>query len=647
MAFEPHPLLRRQLRRLGLEPEAAPSPPWHELLQRVSRAYAEADQDRYLLERSQDLASREMTELYQALQAERDLLESRVNERTEALRLSEGRLSNLVSLSADWIWEQDAELRFTYLSDSFRIATGIDPSALIGCRRLDSSAFDAPEDAARLHLAQVDNREPFRDFSYGYLRPDGQKCYVRISGEPIFDADRVFQGYRGVGTDETRARLDAERVQQLACYDSLTGLPNRNMFIAELERALARARRGGSTFAVCFIDLDRFKTINDTLGHAAGDELLKAMAARLRGLLRESDLVARLGGDEFVVLLEGDSEVAALSAVARKMLAAVSEPLALDGRNLWLTGSCGIALFPADGEDAHTLLKNADAAMYQAKGQGKNNFQFYTAALAAQAAQLFALESDLRLALERDELVLHYQPKIELGSGCMRGVEALVRWQHPQRGLLAPGEFIAMAEDSGLIVPLGRWVLRAACRQLRTWRDAGFDVPRCAVNLSARQFASDSLIEDVLGSFAAAGLEADKLEVEITESVLMSDPDRANRILQQLHGFGVHISIDDFGTGYSSLAYLKRFPAQTLKIDRSFVRGLPDDRDDATITQAVIALSHSLGMEVVAEGVETPAQLDFLRHLGCDQAQGFLIGRPMPADQLARHLQRPLLPCAA
>jgi len=639
--FAPHPLLARQLRRHGLDAEDVPSAPWRGLLENVSRAYADADQDRYLLERSQDLASREMAELNQALQAERDLLESRVKERTAALLLSEGRLANLVSLSSDWIWEQDAELRYTYISDGFGIATGIDPAVLIGSRTPDSNGFEAPEDAVRQHLAQLHAREPFRAFSYGTRGPDGATCYIRISGEPIFDGNDVFQGYRGVGTDETPATLAAQRVQQLACFDGLTGLPNRNMFIAELERTLARARRAGSAFGLCFIDLDRFKTINDTLGHAAGDELLKTMATRLRGLLRESDLVARLGGDEFVVLLEDQAEVTALSAVARKMLAAVNEPLVLDGRSLWVTGSCGIALFPSDGEDAQTLLKNADAAMYQAKAEGKNTFHFYTEALAAQAAHLFALESDLRLAVERNEMVLHYQPKIDLASGHMRGLEALVRWQHPERGLLPPGEFIPMAEDSGLIVPIGRWVLREACRQLRAWRDAGYEVPRCAVNLSARQFGSESLFDDVLASIATAGLEADLLEVEITESVLMADPDRANRILQRLHALGVHISIDDFGTGYSSLAYLKRFPAQTLKIDRSFVRGLPHDRDDATITQAVIALSHSLGLQVVAEGVETNEQLDFLRRLGCDQVQGYLLDRPMPAERLAHRLQRP------
>jgi EAL domain-containing protein (putative c-di-GMP-specific phosphodiesterase class I) len=276
--------------------------------------------------------------------------------------------------------------------------------------------------------------------------------------------------------------------------------------------------------------------------------------------------------------------------------------------------------------------------MYLAKDRGKNNYQFYTVQLAALSAQQFALEADLRAALQRDELLLHFQPKVRVDTGALIGMEALLRWLHPQRGLLPPGAFITLAEDCGLILPIGQWVLDAACRQMRAWRDAGLQVPRCAVNLSARQLVTDTLVDDVARALADHRLGAEALEVEITESVLMADPERANRTLQALHGMGVHVSIDDFGTGYSSLAYLKRFPAQTVKIDRSFVSGLPQDRDDAAITQAVIAMAHSLGLEVVAEGVETKAQLDFLLRLGCDQAQGYLISRPVPADQLQRML---------
>ncbi len=640
MAEPIHPLLLRQLRRLGLDAAIAPADAaaWSRLLERVGRAYTEAEQDRYLLERSQEIASAEMAELYRALQAERDRLETRVRERTEALQVSQGRLSSLVSLSSDWIWEQDEELRFSYFSDGLQQATGVHPSQLLGKRRLLDSVVDVPPDVVADHERRVAARLPFRDLVYCLGTPGSRGVYISVSGEPIFDDDGRFKGYRGVGRDVTHQRLAEQQVLKLARYDGLTGLPNRTMFMDELERTLARARRHGGRFALFFIDLDRFKNINDSLGHGAGDQLLKVMATRLRTLLRDSDLVARLGGDEFVVLLDATVEADDLAHVARKALAAIGEPVPIDSRSYQVTGSIGISLYPDDGADAAALLKNADAAMYLAKDRGKNNYQFYTVQLAAHSAQQFALEADLRVALQRDELLLHFQPKVRVDTGALIGMEALLRWLHPQRGLLPPGTFITLAEDCGLILPIGQWVLDAACRQMRAWRDAGLQVPRCAVNLSARQLVTDTLVDDVARALADHRLAAEALEVEITESVLMADPERANQTLQALHGMGVHVSIDDFGTGYSSLAYLKRFPAQTVKIDRSFVSGLPQDRDDAAITQAVIAMAHSLGLEVVAEGVETQAQLDFLLRLGCDQAQGYLISRPVPADQLQRML---------
>jgi len=640
-----HRLLLRQLRRLGLDAATLPSADaWSALLERVSRAYNEGEQDRYLMERSQELASQEMNGLSEALRRERDGLEARVLERTEALRLSEARLASLVSLSADWIWEQDAEMRMTYITDGVRSATGLEPADLLGRRRQDFSAFDAEPQVLAEYEARLAARQPFRDFVYATQRQDGSTRHLRISGEPMFDAEGRFLGYRGVGSDITAATMAARQVEQLARFDGLTGLPNRTMFIDELDRAIARARRTDGVFALCFIDLDRFKNINDSLGHAAGDELLKLMARRLRGLLRETDLVARLGGDEFVVLLEGSVEPLMLAQVGHKMLAVIAEPLMLHDRSYQVSGSIGIALFPADGGDAATLLKHADAAMYLAKQQGKNNVQFYTGELADAVARQFALESELRGAIERDELVLHYQPKTDIASGAMLGVEALVRWQHPVRGLVPPGDFIPLAEERGLIVPIGRWVIDAACRQLREWLDAGLNAPRCAVNLSAHQLASLALIDDIRSALARHRLPPDALEVELTESVLMADPERANGMLQQLHAMGVRISIDDFGTGYSSLSYLKRFPAQALKIDRSFIRGLPADVDDVAITQAVIAMAHSLGLQVVAEGVETAEQLAMLRGLGCDEAQGFHLHRPLPAEKLSALLQQvPLL----
>ncbi|MDO9285730.1 MAG: EAL domain-containing protein [Aquabacterium sp.] len=609
-----HPLLLRQLRRLGLEAGGAgPAPEaWAQLVERVSRAYADADQDRYLLERSQELASREMGALHAELHA------------------SQARLANLVALSSDWVWEQDAQGRLTYVSEEVA-RLGLDPAAMIGRPRAVDALPPVDGSDPRDYAACLAARQPLRNFTFGSRLPNGQPLYVRISGDPV-EEDGVFQGYRGVASDVTQATLAEMRVIQLARYDSLTGLANRGMFMDELERTLARARLQCTAFAVLFIDLDRFKFVNDTLGHEAGDGLLKVMAQRLTQLLRGGDMVARLGGDEFVVLMGGCVEPAALSKVASRLLTELAEPLLLCGRTVQVSASVGISLFPADGDDGATLLKHADTAMYLAKSRGKNNFQFFTADLAQRASRFFALEGDLRQALERDELLLHYQPQFDTASGALCGLEALIRWQHPQRGLVSPSEFIPLAEESGLIVPIGRWVMATACAQVRAWRDAGFEPPRCAINLSARQFAGDRLVDDLHDALALAGLESDALEVELTESALMADPDRAQLALRQLQALGVRIAIDDFGTGYSSLAYLKRFPAHTLKIDRSFVSGLPDNRDDLAITRAVIAVAHSLNMQVMAEGVETAAQLAVLRALGCEGAQGFLLGRPMPAD---------------
>jgi diguanylate cyclase (GGDEF)-like protein/PAS domain S-box-containing protein len=600
-------------------------------------------QQHRVLAGSQDDAIQRLAQLsaqYKTLQADRDKLVAQAQERTAALQQSEARLANLLSLSADWIWEQDANLAFTYLSDGFQTVAGIAPALLIGRQRDESLAFDAAPVAVQAYEACLAKRVAFHDFTCVFTRPDGVKRHIRTSGEPVFDEAAEFQGYRGVGRDVTVTVQAEAKVRELARYDSLTGLPNRNLFLSELDRAIARSKRHSKQFALCFIDLDRFKTINDTLGHEAGDELLKTMAARLRSAVRENDLVARLGGDEFVVLLEGsagvDMTVSDLNTVSQKLLAALGEPMDICANTFLVTGSIGIALYPGDGDDSVTLLRRADAAMYLAKDKGKNNVQFYTAELADLAAQQFELESALRLALVRDEFVLHFQPKIDISTGNMIGVEALVRWLHPHRGMVPPMGFIPLAEERGLIVPIGRWVMRAACRQIRDWRAADMQAPPVAVNLSARQFASDSLLSDITDAMTEFGVAASDLEVELTESVLMTDPERAKLVLSSLHALGIRISIDDFGTGYSSLSYLKRFPAQTVKIDRSFISGLPADKDDAAITEAVIAMAHSLGLNVVAEGVETQAQLATLRRLGCDEAQGYLLARPMNAAALAQ-----------
>jgi diguanylate cyclase (GGDEF)-like protein/PAS domain S-box-containing protein len=432
-----------------------------------------------------------------------------------------------------------------------------------------------------------------------------------------------------------------DAVRFIATHDALTKLPNRVMFAQRLEHALSQAARHGRRLAVLFIDLDRFKIINDTLGHDVGDALLREVARRLSESLRASDTVARLGGDEFVVLLEELSDPMYVTAVAHKLLAALAQPVILEAREYHVTASIGASAYPDDSADAQALLKNADIAMYRAKEQGRNTFQFYSAQLNLHTVERLTLESGLRRALERDELRLHFQPQVELRSGRITGVEALVRWQHPEHGLLAPGRFIGIAEETGLIVPIGNWVLQAACDAHREWARRGLPPLRVSVNLSARQFAHDNLIRDIRSLMGGGGFGAGRLELEITESMVMRDPDRVVALLRELRQIGVRVSIDDFGTGHSSLAYLKRFPVDSLKIDHSFIAGVPDDLGDVAITHAVIGMAHNLGMKVIAEGVETKVQRDFLAAQGCDEYQGYFFSAPLSAEETLALLSPP------
>ncbi len=463
--------------------------------------------------------------------------------------------------------------------------------------------------------------------------------YSRGSRQP----DEVLvQSTRSIGSQigQFMARRQAEeRVLRLAHYDELTGLPNRNMFNQQLTRALAQARRNDKALAIMFIDLDRFKNINDTLGHEAGDRVLKEIAGRLRGCLREVDTVGRLGGDEFVVLIEEVPQSAQVAVVAQKILAAVAKPFLLDAQEFHISASIGISTYPADSKDMQSLLKNADISMYRAKEQGKNNYQFYSAQMNVHTHARLAMESDLRCALQGQEFLLHYQPKVDIRSGRIAGVEALVRWQQPAKGLIPPAQFIPLAEETGLIVPIGEWVLNAACAQNKSWQDQGLLPLRMAVNLSARQFSQENLVQDVARILGETGMAPAALELEITESMVMSNPQDAVRLLGKLKDLGIYLSIDDFGTGYSSLSYLKRFPIDSVKIDGSFVRDLPGDADDAAITEAIIAMAHSLKLKVIAESVETEEQLRFLRKHGCDEMQGYFFSKPVPASELLRLLQ--------
>jgi len=434
---------------------------------------------------------------------------------------------------------------------------------------------------------------------------------------------------------EIKERRQAEEVIRFAAtHDPLTGLPNRLLLAERVNRALAAAKSEGRSTAVLFIDLDRFKNINDALGHEAGDRLLQNVAGRLARCVRRSDTVARQGGDEFVVLVEAFQGPGDLAQVAEKILAEVSGPMKIYGKEFQITASVGISSCPGDGEDLRALLKNADIAMYRAKQDGKNTYRFYSEEMNPHSVERLELEAALRHALERNELTLHYQPKVEARTGRITGIECLLRWQHPIIGPVAPEHLVPLAEETGLIVPIGKWALRTACLQARAWAEQGLPLYRMAVNLSARQFMSATLLDDVTGTIAETGINPRMIELEVTESVIMPEPEEAVKLLRNLKAIGVRLTIDDFGTGYSSLAYLKRLPIECVKIDASFVRGIPVDASDVAITETVIAMSRSLGLRVVAEGVETRDQMKFLENRGCDEMQGYYFSRPLAADEM-------------
>ncbi|HEX6157924.1 MAG TPA: EAL domain-containing protein, partial [Burkholderiales bacterium] len=447
--------------------------------------------------------------------------------------------------------------------------------------------------------------------------------------------------YHLVYREMTMRRQTEEKLRIVATHDPLTALPNRTLLHERLSHALAKAQRHDRQLAALFIGLDRFKSVNDTLGHEAGDALLQDAARRLYDCLRETDTMARQGGDEFVVLMDELSDREPISRVSQRILDAVGRPFTLDGRDLHISASIGISVYPDDGR---TLLRNADIAMHRAKEKGGNSYQYYSAQLDNHSVERLALESGLRRALERDELSLHYQPKVNIASGQISGMEALLRWQHPELGPVAPGRFIPIAEETGLIVPIGAWVLKTACAQNRAWQKSGVRRFPVAVNLSPRQFAADNLLDDIRSALDESGLAAQDLEVEITESMVMNNPDQAIDVLRQVKALGVSVAIDDFGIGYSSLAYLKRFPIDTVKVDRSFVEDIPADENSMAIAQAVIAMAHNLRLKVVAEGVESEGQLSFLRGEGCDDIQGYYFCEARAAGSIAGMMRKTLPP---
>ncbi len=457
--------------------------------------------------------------------------------------------------------------------------------------------------------------------------------WVNISAVPN-SVTHSTSHYVAVFTEITELKLSEERLNYLAHHDPLTGLPNRLLFHDRLEQAVLQAQRSKHLIAVMFLDLDRFKAINDTLGHLIGDELLVAVAERLKHCARETDTIARLGGDEFAVIITRIIQEADVEQVAQKIIQTLSSVYSVGGYEVFITASIGINLYPGVDNDREKLLENADVAMYHAKQFGRNNYKFYSTDMNAVAFERLMLETNLRRALERQEFRLYYQPQIDMQSGSVNGVEALIRWQHPERGLVSPLEFIPLLEETGLIIPVGEWVIRTACRQIREWLDAGFPPLTMAVNLSARQFRQPNLIEMIEQVLHEFNIPPELLELELTESVMMDNLEEAVETLKKLKLLGLKIAIDDFGTGVSSLGYLKHFPIDTLKISHDFVLNLPMDSADASIASAVIGLARNMQLSSVAEGVENQGQMDFLRDQDCERIQGFLFSRPIPQDQM-------------
>ena len=536
--------------------------------------------------------------------------------------------------SGEAILITDADNRIVAINQSLTRDTGYSQDELLGKNPRVLSSHHTPRDIYQSMWASL-RESGYWQGELWDLRKDGVTYPKWAAISAIRNEQGLLTNYIASFTDISERKAAEARIDHLAHHDALTGLFNRYNLESRLAQSLLAAKRENRQLAVMFIDMDRFKTINDTLGHHVGDQMLIEVAQRLLQSVRESDIVARLGGDEFVVTLTSMAGEMDAALVAAKILGTLGAPYLIEGKTLHSTPSIGIAIFPTNGDDANTLMRDADTAMYYAKEHGRNNFQFFTPTMTAAAEERLELERDLRAALSARQFVLHYQPQVTVPEGRVHGVEALVRWHHPERGLIPPLKFIPIAEETGVIEALGAWVLDEACRQLAAWRTEGLTPLRMAVNLSAHQLRSPDLVAQVQATIARHGIRPGELELEVTESAAMNDPERAIAQLKALRDLGVELAIDDFGTGYSSLAYLKLLPIHTLKLDRAFVRDIETDENDAAISAATLALAHNLGLKVVAEGVETEAQRRFLTEHHCDYLQGYLFGKPEPASELS------------
>jgi diguanylate cyclase (GGDEF)-like protein/PAS domain S-box-containing protein len=560
-------------------------------------------------------------------------------ESEQALREAERRYRSLFDNAIEGIFRTTPDGRYLDANPALaRIYGFATPHELVASLRDIKSQLYVDPGRREEFMRIVKTRGEISGFESRVYRKNGDAIWISENARAVFDDEGRVLHYEGTVEDITERRQNQARIEQQANYDSLTGLANRSLLNDRLQQAIYSAASYGARLGVVFVDLDRFKYINDTLGHDVGDRLLQVMAERLTAAVAESDTVARLGGDEFVLLLHGQSGPETVATVLEELLPKIAAPLRYGQSDLEVTCSIGVALYPDDGSDPATLLKHADSAMYRAKEQGRNNFQFFTEELNRAIKERFDLESQLRRALERGQFELHYQPRVDLATRKIIGAEALLRWHLPGRAMVSPATFIPVAEEIGLIGQISEWVLATACAQNKRWFDAGLPCV-VSVNVSPQQFRGDGLVPSIAGALSETGLDPSLLEIEITESTVMHAGERMVEMLHAIKKFGVHIAVDDFGTGYSSLSYLKRFPVDRLKIDRSFVQHIADV-DDAVIVRAIIALGHNLGLKVLAEGVETEEQIEFLRTNGCDELQGYYISKPVSAWQMTKLLAK-------
>ena len=554
-------------------------------------------------------------------------------------------LATLFDRHPDAMVVTDADNRIIEVNPAFTAITGYAADAVIGRDPgMLSAGHTPPETYAEMWHAL--RSEGCWQGEFWDRRADGSIYPKAVSIALVHDTAGEVTHHVAIFRDTSERKSAADQIFQLTHNDALTGLINRTTAENQFDQMLSSARRDGGLVAAILLDMDNFKQFNDTLGHAVGDRLLVQIASRLRESVRASDVISRLGGDEFMIIVPDIDNAMSVSAIASKIRRALAEPHQIDSHLLYATATIGISLFPSDGDDAETLIKNAETAMYKAKSQGRDTFKFFAATMNAAAHERLKLENALRIALEETTLQhspqfrVHFQPQMDITTGRITGLEALARWQAPEFGQVPPSTFIQIAEETGLIQPLGDWIFWEACRQLRSFKDQGLTDLRVAVNLSTQQLRNENLPAVVRGALACYGLSPTELELEITESVAMHNPELTKAILGQLHELGIVLAIDDFGTGYSSLSYLKHLPIHRLKIDRSFVRDITSNHNDSAICSAIIVLGHELGLDIIAEGVETEPQRDYLKHLNCDMLQGFLYSKPLPPEQVVDFIHR-------